>query len=313
MTLPPNASVPPITSAPAGARGHHDVNEVGEEAVTSWCPLPDHGWMCDDAGVDYETYRAYTSRLLASLEARSDIVGLVALGSMAEQGEVPDAFSDHDFFVIAGPHAAEAYRERSDWLPDHARIALRFRETAHGVKVVYAGGHLVEFAVFTPDEIALARVNRYRVLLDRGDVAARMSAVAHETRARLEREAPSDEWLVGQLLTEVLVASVRAARGEHTSAAQRRQAATQHLLRLVARHVPTPSGARLDPLDPTRRVELAYPSLAARLYEAEREGGAGAVRALLDLADRELAPRIPGFPHAALEAIRAACGATSTV
>jgi len=46
------------------------------------------------------------------------------------------------------------------------------RETAHGLKVLYDDGHLLEFAVFDEAELPLARVNDYRVLLDRAHLEA---------------------------------------------------------------------------------------------------------------------------------------------
>ena len=36
------------------------------------------------------------------------------------------------------------------------RVLLSFRETAHGLKVLYDDGHLLELAVFAPEELALA-------------------------------------------------------------------------------------------------------------------------------------------------------------
>lgn len=113
------------------------------------------------------------------------MLGLVAVGSMASG---PDPWSDHDFLVIAEPGATEALRTDPTWLPHHERLVLHFRETGHGVKAVYDDGHLVEFAVFAPDEIGLALMNRTRVLLDRADVTARVAAalrapVRHRLRA----------------------------------------------------------------------------------------------------------------------------------
>lgn len=245
-------------------------------------------------------HRRYTNLLREQLEAHGDVLGLVALGSMAEQGEQPDAWSDHDFFVIVTPGVAETFRESDSWLPDCDEIALRFRETAHGVKVIYRSGHLIEFAIFTPDELPLARVNRYRVLLDRGDVAAHMQAVASATRERIDLEAPSDTWLVGQFLSETLVAVLREARGEYLSAAQRRQAATLHLLRLLARHLPSAEHHRLDDLDASRRFELAYPAIAGRLRHAHAS-------TLLAIVSEVLVPHLPDFPHAALAAVQRCC------
>ena len=79
-------------------------------------------------------YEAFTAELVGNLGDRSDVLGLVAVGSMADG---PDVWSDHDFLVIADPGAAEALRTHLTWLPAHERIVLSFRETAHGVKAVY--------------------------------------------------------------------------------------------------------------------------------------------------------------------------------
>jgi hypothetical protein len=250
-----------------------------------------------------DEHRRYTAALHDTLAARADVLGLVALGSLAEQGEVPDDYSDHDFFVVVPPHVAEWYRAEDLWIPERSDIVLRYRETAHGGKVIFRSGHLLEYAVFTPDELALARVNRYRVLLDRADIGARMAEVAKATAARARREAPDDGWLVGQLLGEALVAALREARGEHTSAAQRRAQATEHLVRLVARHVPAEGAERLDGLDASRRVERVYPAITARLVAAEGTGLTH-VLAILEVARSELAPRLPGFPIAALDAVQ---------
>ena len=48
---------------------------------------------------------------------------------------------------------AEPMRTTLDWLPDHPRIAICVRETAHGLKVVYDSAHVLEFAVFTRLEL----------------------------------------------------------------------------------------------------------------------------------------------------------------
>ena len=101
--------------------------------------------------MDRASYDAFAADLTAALEARPEVLGLVAAGSFASG---PDEWSDHDFLVIASPSATAALRADPSWLPHHERLVLHFRETAHGMKGVYDDGHLVEYAVFAPDEIA---------------------------------------------------------------------------------------------------------------------------------------------------------------
>ena len=95
-----------------------------------------------------EAFRGWTARLSEGLQVDNRVIGLVMLGSSADVGRVPDQWSDHDFFVITHPGAQEAMRQDLDWLPDPDQIVLNVRETAHGLKVLYADGHLIEFAIF---------------------------------------------------------------------------------------------------------------------------------------------------------------------
>lgn len=245
-------------------------------------------------------YQAFTERLLARLAGDGEVMGLVALGSMSGEGAPPDEWSDHDFFVVTRPGGQERYRERLDWLPDPGEVALAFRETEHGLKILLRSGHLLEFAVFDPEELRLARVNRYRVLLDREGIGQRLEAVRAETVRRGRAEAPADGWLAGQLLADLLVAAGRARRGERLAGRQRLSAAAGHLLRLAARHLPPAEPGALDDLDPTRRFERAYPALAAEVEAALGREVPEAARALLSAADRALGARLPAEGTAAV-------------
>jgi hypothetical protein len=212
------------------------------------------------------SYKEFTRNLVETLTADPRVLGVVALGSMAERGRTPDAFSDHDFFVIAND--AEPLRATTEWLPDASNIALWFRETAHGCKAVYDDGHLVEFAVFTPDELQLARVNDYRVLLDRERIEERMSALAARTDAP-----PDPQWLHGMFLSHILVASGRAQRGELASARWMLAHALRFLVQLL--------GGGNDTLDPLRRFDHHG------IEQAMRLGPASAARALLEIYETE--------------------------
>jgi hypothetical protein len=248
--------------------------------------------------MDPGEYERFTRDLQEKLEADPRVLGLVAVGSMARRGSMPDRFSDHDFFVVVQPGAQEPFRSNLDWLPRHREIVLSFRETAHGVKAVFRDGHLVEFAVFDPDELGLARINRYRTLLDREKIGERLARVAEATAA----SPSSEEWLAGQFLTNLLVGACRHHRGERLSGRQLVQAgALGHLLALLARRETASGDPGLDSLDPFRRFEAAFPALARRLDAATRLETPEAAKALLDIAVEKLPGR---FPPAAVEAIR---------
>jgi hypothetical protein len=240
--------------------------------------------------MDAAAYQAYADRLIANVVARPEVLGLVAVGSFAVGA---DRYSDHDFFVIAPADSTEALRGDLTWLPDHERLVIAIRETQHGIKAVYDDGHLVEYAVFAPDEIALARLNRTRVLFDRADVAARIEATVEATTVAIRDEAHTDGWLVGQFLATLLIGVSRHRRGERLAAIEFVHGlALRFLLMLIARHLPSEVPAVLDDLNPYRRVERAYPSLGAELDAVMAQGDLETVaRGLFDLAE----PRFAGL------------------
>lgn len=255
--------------------------------------------------MELEAYRAFTAALLAAVEGRPGVIGLVALGSMAEEPILPDRWSDHDFFLVTEPGAQEPFRTGQSWLPDAAGIVLAFRETAHGVKVLYRSGHLLELAVFDLAELHLARVNRYRVLLDRGGVADHMRAVRATTARWTEESAPADAFLLGQLLAALLVGAGRWRRGERLAGIHLvNDVAAGHLVRLLRRHLP-PDAPLLDDLDPLRRFEAASPRLGAELAAALLLPADRAAAALLGLAERELGARVTAFPAGAFATVTA--------
>jgi hypothetical protein len=233
------------------------------------------------------------------------VVGVVALGSSSDPVAV-DAWSDHDLFLVVEPGAQEAFRSDLTWLAPPGRVLHAFHETAHGVTAILEGGHLVELAVFDPEELAVARVSRYRVLLDRGGIAGRMEAVASASGSAGARgEGGADgPWLVGMFLSGLLVGGGRARRGERLAGRAALAGAARRLMVLIARHVTAAepaAQAALDPFDPHRRFERAYPAIAAEIDRALGFGGAEGALALLDVALREL----PSMPATAAAAIRA--------
>lgn len=251
-----------------------------------------------------EEFQRYTDLLVARAATDPRVLGLVALGSMADRDYAPDAFSDHDFFLVVRPGEQEAFRRDLRWLP--GELAFTFRETPHGLKVLLSDGHLLEFAVFDPNELYLAKVNRYRTLLDRADIEQRMSEVRDESSRACEAGGGDDAWLLGQTLAQLLVAAGRASRGEVLSGRALLGAALRNVLVLLERHVPSAERGLLDGLDPHRRFERAYPELGRELGRHMAQSVPLAARGLLDVLERELRPRLGDFPARGAELVRAA-------
>jgi hypothetical protein len=218
-----------------------------------------------------DEYRRFTESLLASLEADRRVVGLVALGSMADRDYEPDEWSDHDFFVVTRPGEQEALRGNLSWLPRSDEIALAFRETDHGLKVLYADGHLLEFA------------------------GTRVGSPPRE----------DERFHFGQLLTHVLIGVGRHRRGEAMSGAFFvKGLAVRDLIVLVERVVQSERSSLLDDLDPLRRFDLVYPGIAVELEALLLMETVKAADGLLELARRELGPLLPDLPWHALEVVR---------
>ncbi len=252
-------------------------------------------------------HAAWTESLRIRLEMDPDVLGFVALGSTARRDIEPDRWSDHDFFVIVRSGAQESFRSDRSWLPRPERIVLWHRETPHGVKALYDDAHLAEFAVFDLDELRVARVNRYRVLLDRGGVEEAVAGVAESTATEAGRTRTDEAWRVAQFLTLLLVGGSRDARGEHLSGgALVRHDALGHLLVLLSRHVPSSRSSLLDDLDAFRRFESVHPELGAEISDALGLETREAARRLVAIARRELGPRIPDFPTRAADVIETA-------
>lgn len=230
-------------------------------------------------------YERFTSEIVATAETHPDVLGLVAVGSMAGRSHSPDEWSDHDFWLVTRDGAAAPFREDSGWLPDAGRIVLYYRETAHGSSAVYEDGHLIEHAVFELSELSVARVNDYRVLVDKADIETRMEQLQRQTAASLVMDADPVEVLLGTFITQMVIGVTRHGRGEDLSAHMMvKGRAVGTLLEIITRTIEPVSPDILDDLDPTRRFERAHPDQAALLDEALRLPVAACARQMLSIA-----------------------------
>ena len=213
-----------------------------------------------------ENFLAYSQALTDSLEPREDVTGLLFLGSAADHTRV-DEWSDHDFFVVTKDGKAEGYRQDLSWLPKASEIAISPRETAHGLKVVYEDGQVLEFAVFDESEFdAIGGVNDHLIAIDKTDIAARLEPIIARSVPKPANLPTTFELFLSQLLIGV----GRARRGEILIASQHvrswAMANAVTMLRAWAEIDPS-STAKTDTLNGFRRFEQQYPKLGARLEE----------------------------------------------
>jgi hypothetical protein len=231
-------------------------------------------------------YLEFSNQLAANITALDDAIGLILVGSTSDTHRV-DEWSDHDFFVVTVEGSGEGLRQDLSWLPFNDRIAWATRETAHGLKVVYEFGHVLEFAVFNDSELELAKVNAATVAVDKANIQARVAAL------RTASEPTPADWNaeLELLLTHILIGVGRARRGETLIAGQHtRSYLLGHALGLLGHWIPAEADTEgsVDNLNRFRRFEQRHPLLAREIetaLQADVETGASQILELLARTD----------------------------
>ena len=239
------------------------------------------------------TQDPFVASLLQRITADPAVVGLVLVGSSADVAR-RDAWSDHDFLMIVESGRQESYRTDLSWLPNAEDIGLWFRETAHGLKVLYRSGLLLEFAVFDRDEFAACAVNHFAVALDRGGI----TELAEQVHGRTVSTTPIDRLQQFRFFLSLVYVGVgRARRGEVLSGGVFvRTYAAERLLRLLTDTLVTTDRAPLDVLDPWRRFEQVWPEVGAAVAAALALPVEAAAQALLEVAEAHLPAGWPDYP-----------------
>ena len=216
-----------------------------------------------------EEFLQFEEQLTQKLEVLNEVIGLIFLGSAADHSRI-DEWSDHDFFVVTKQGQAEALRTNLSWLPNHERIALSPRETAHGLKVVYEDGHVLEFAVFEDSELEIASANSYLVTLDKTKtIQTRMQAIADKTQSNLDIKPFDPNSTYELLLCQLLIGVGRARRGEGLIASEHiRSWAMSSLIKLLRHWHGTSESHLTDSLNPLRRFEKQYSDLGSAINKA---------------------------------------------
>lgn len=195
-----------------------------------------------------------------SLAASGQALALIGLGSVGRETARLDAWSDLDFFAIVEPGAKARYLDRLDWLDAAHPLAWHYRNTVDGHKALMVDGVFCEFAVFEPQELAGIPFAPGRLVWARDGVDP---AIVEPRRPLPAATLPDETWIVGELLSNLLVGLQRWQRGEKLSAMRLVQVhALDRLIELDAlRAAPAPG----DPFNRERRLEARQAALAAEL------------------------------------------------
>lgn len=199
-----------------------------------------------------------------SLSKKETALALIGLGSVGEELDRLDEYSDLDFFAIVRNGTKAPYLEDLDWLTEITPIAYQFMNTADGYKLLYEDGVFCEFAVFEEKELESAAFSPGRII---------WKAEGVDENIRISKKKPADkapsstEWLIGEALTNLYVGLSREKRGEKLSALRFIQSfAVDRCLELIA-ELTRPKRADKDDFNIERRYEEQYPDFAQYLPE----------------------------------------------
>jgi len=217
-----------------------------------------------------------------SLKNTDNALALLGLGSVGQETDRLDDYSDLDFFVIVKDGHKNTFIEDLDWLSSVCPIAYYFKNTVDGYKLLYEDGIFCEMAVFEPRELANIPFTGGRIIWKDAAFNERIATPQRKT----ESEHPI-EWLLGEALTNLYVGLGRYHRGEKLSAARFIQGyAVDRILELSAT-IKRPQPGHEDVFVPERRFEQRFPDIAVHLpqfiqgYERSCES-ARAILAFLD-------------------------------
>jgi len=237
-------------------------------------------------------FELYSERLRTALESAREVVGLVTLGTTVNSA-FRDEWSDHDFWVITKAGAQDSFLNDLSWLPDAHNIAITVCHGKYYRTVVYRNRHKVEFAVLDANEAQKGKAQRYRILIDRDQIAELMESVHRDTLEQAKAGQASPDALQN-LCVLVWSACERHSRGELLSARQYLDGfAVNKLLSLISVSDIESIEEGKDELDPRRRLELRSPILAAEMLTILAEPIPEAALHLLEIAERELKLKAP--------------------
>lgn len=236
-------------------------------------------------------YQNYLDELVSTLEGDACVLGLIALGSMAD-ATYRDCWSDHDFWIITSQGSQPSYLDTFSWLPRADTILMTIRHGSSYRGVIYENKHKVEYAVFDSKEAVRGKIERFKVLIDRQDISILAESIRLETHKERSSALATPDMLE-DLCWLLWAAYERSERGEHLSSQQYVQSSVNVLLNLLAAHGCLNESQTADRLDARRRLERLKPELAQELIRIVALRPAQAGVAIMNLAEKELRARAP--------------------
>jgi hypothetical protein len=195
-------------------------------------------------------------RMAERLAPDPEVVAVLGLGSAGVAHDRFDDHSDIDFFVVVATAGAKRrYLAGVDWLGGFGSPpAFSFENDPNGRKALLSDGLFVEYAVFTPPELASLALDGVRVVWQRPGAPAPLTWQPPPSRLTAF---DTVEFHLDEALTNLVVGLHRELRGERLAAMRFIQVYAVDRVLALAR-----AGARhgADPFEPSRRVEQALPA-----------------------------------------------------
>ncbi|MEZ9425754.1 hypothetical protein [Vibrio lentus] len=196
-----------------------------------------------------------------SLRASGKAHALLGLGSVGIETVRLDQYSDVDFFAIVQAGHKQYFLDSLHWLSDINSIDYAVRNTVDGYKVLYADGIFCEFAVFEPHELAHIPFAEGRIVWQEADFDTQ--CCVPPTKAATQPN--SQEWIIGEALTNLYVGMCRYNRGEKLSGSRFVQSYALDRLIDPVDQTENSQPEFVDEFMSDRRLEARFPKFAQLL------------------------------------------------
>jgi len=151
------------------------------------------------------------NEIIALNQNNPDVLAFIGLGSMDETWRL-DEYSDVDFFIIVNPSLKPLFYNDVSWL-NVSPIALWFQETMDGLKVVYEDGILLEFAIFTLDQLPHIEESGGKIYYLKEGINASDIMIRKPNTMKFDFEKT-----LNMLYAHCYIGMMRERRGEHVAA-----------------------------------------------------------------------------------------------
>lgn len=193
--------------------------------------------------------------LAGALRRDPGVLAVLGLGSAGVEVDRFDEHSDIDFFLIVDtPDTKERYLRDTGWLAHfRGHLAYSFVNDPNGRKALLVDGLFLEYAIFTPHELATVPFEGARTVWCRPGLEP--SNLQPAGRVPPTNGLDTVDFHLNEALTNLYVGMRRELRGEHLSAMRFIQVYAVDQVLALLRLDPRHQQVQTDPFDGTRRIE----------------------------------------------------------